>query len=487
MRPEVGARAGAPRAARLSVLLLLLVSTAPARAQSFTPPLVGGFAFSGPAAPSVTSIYYNPAAIGLIDGTAFHLSFQGSYDAISIDRSPIDPATGAAVAAGTPGARSFPGVREGAFAPGGFFGLTSDLGTEKVTVGVAVYTPYYERRFPGKPQPTPGQDGPTRYHLLETTQYHLYTTPTVSFRVLKQLHVGAGLDIVWSDLATLTFDRDTALEGQLCDLARDGVEADACAERIRVRGSVWSVGVPVGVLIRPFRGLDFGVTYRSGLFGTTRANVPFIGSGSLTKPGQTSGDDVFARTTMHIPHMVLAGVQLQLPARLDLGLSVRWLHWATDEIVEIRLSSATATERNVPEHVPLYRGYQDSFTIKALLGYRPVPRLQLGLGGILQTAPVDTRAVSPAVVDGWQLWGLVLGEVQVLRWLSLSGGYGLRAMLPRTVDASLFDPFFRVDCAASRYDIPTCRPANSGRGVATGAGKYSSYGHQFGVATTVQF
>jgi len=356
-------------------------------------------------------------------------------------------------------------VRERNFLPGGFFGLTTDLGTDNVTLGVAVFTPYAEQRTPGKLQPSPGQDGPTRYHLLEMTQYHLYITPIVSFRVFKELYVGAGIDVVWSDLATLAFDRDTALEGRLCDVARDGVESDACTERVKVHGSTWSVGVPVGILIRPFRSLDVGVTYRSGLFGTTRANVPFVGSGTLTNPGETVGQDVFARTTMHIPHMLLAGVQLELTPRFDLGVSGRWTHLASEEVMEVRLSSATPKERDVPERIALHRGYQDTYSFKALLGYRPAAPLRLGFGAIVQSPAVSTRAVSPAVVEGWQLWGLVLAEVQALRWLSVSGGYGLRVMLPRTVDASLFDPLYQVDCAASRYDIPTCRPANRGRGV----------------------
>jgi long-subunit fatty acid transport protein len=487
MRPEVASRASALQAARLAAVLLAIVGASPAAAQGFASPLVGGFTFSGPASPHVTSIYYNPAAIGLVDGTAFHLSLQGAVDVTAIDRSPIDPATGAAAPAGAAGARTFPAVRERNFLPGGFFGLTTDLGSESVTLGVAVYTPFYDWRTPGKLQPSPGQDGPTRYHLLAMTQYHLYITPVVSFRVWKSFYVGAGIDVVWSDLATLAFDRDAALEGKVCDVARDGVESDACTGRVEVHGSNWSVGVPVGVLIRPFRRLDVGITYRSGLFGTTRANVPFVGSGSLTTPGDSIGQSVFARTTMRVPHMLLAGVQLELSPQIDLGVSGRWIHWTSEEVMEVRLSSATPTERDVPERIPLYRGYQDTFAVKALLGYRPVPPLRLGFGAIVQSPAVSTRAVSPAVVDGWQLWGLLLGEWQVLRWMSVSGGYGLRGMLPRSVEASAFDPLYQVDCAASRYDIPTCRPANRGRGVATGAGKYSSYGHQFGVATTVQF
>lgn len=487
MGHAVGPRARASHAARRSVLLLVLVVAGPARAQSFASPLVGGFAFSGPASPHPSSIYYNPAAIGLIDGTSFHLSFHGAHDAIGIDRAPIDPATGAVAAPGTPGARTFPAVREKNFLPAGFFGLTTDLGTDNVTVGVAVYTPYYDRRTPGKPQPLPGQDGPTRYHLLEMTQYHLYITPAVSFRLFKELYVGVGLDVVWSDLADLAFDRDTALEGRLCDVARDGVESDACAERVRVHGSTWSVSVPVGILIRPFRQLDVGVTYRSGLFGTTRANVPFVGGGTLTTPGDTVGQSVFARTTMHVPHTLMLGLQLDLTPRLDLGVSGRWMHWGSDELVEVRLSSATPSERDVPERIALYRGYRDTFALRAQLGWRPVPPLRLGFGAILQPPPVPARATSPAVVDGWQLWGLLLAEAQVSRWMSVSGGYGLRVMVPRDPQASYFDPLYQVDCVASRYDIPTCRPANRGRGVGTAAGEYTSYGHQFGVAATVQF
>ena len=105
MCPTVGSRARALHAVRLSVLLLGLALAGPAWAQGFASPLVGGFVFSGPASPHVSSIYYNPAAIGIVDGTAFHLSFHSSFDFISIDRAPIDPATGAVATPGTPGAR----------------------------------------------------------------------------------------------------------------------------------------------------------------------------------------------------------------------------------------------------------------------------------------------------------------------------------------------------------------------------------------------
>jgi len=247
-----------------------------------------------------------------------------------------------------------------------------------------------------------------------------------------------------------------------------------------------SVGVPVGQLFRPTSRLDIGVAYRSGAFGTGRDNVPIIGSGVLTLPGQTSGLDVFARVTGSLPHTVLAGAQVRLTPRWDLGLTLRWLHFTDEAALDVRLSGAAVDGRNVPDRVPLYRGYRDTVMARAVGSWRGA-RWRLGVGGLVTSPSVEEQAVSPAVVDGWQLGGVLLAEAQLTRWLTVTLGYGLRGIVPRSVTRSAFDPLYEVDCVRSRYDIPTCRLANQGRGAGQAAGDYGAYTHDLGATTTVSF
>jgi long-subunit fatty acid transport protein len=475
-----------PRRGAALVALVMTLAAGVGRAQPMTTPWVGGIAFSGPASSDLTSAYYNPAALGLRGGTSFQLGFTGAASAFDIDRAAIDPATGARAPAGLAGARTFAGVRERVFAPSGFAGLASDLGTDNITLSVAAYTPYVERRAPGSAQATPGQDGPTRYHLIEQTLYHVFLTPAVTFRIADFLYVGVGLDIIFSELGSFTVDRDTALAGAVCSVAANGVESDGCAQRIRTTGSNVSVSVPVGVLIRPTNRLDIGLSYRTGAFGTSRDNVPLVGSGTLTQPGQTTGQSLFARTTLHLPHTFLAGAELRFMAHWDLGLTLRWLHWAGEEVQDIRLSTAATDERNVPARIPLYRGYRDSLLTRAIASYRYGP-WRFGAGALISTPSVDAAALSPATVDGWQLGAVLLVEAQVTRWLAVTAGYGLRGIIPRSVSASAFDPLYQLDCVQSRYDVPTCRLANRGRGVPTAAGDYGTYTHDFAATALVQF
>ena len=175
------------------------------------------------------------------------------------------------------------------------------------------------------------------------------------------------------------------------------------------------------------------------------------------------------------------------PKGVDLGLTVRWLRWPRPEVVEVRMASASTTDREIPERIPLYRGFLNAFTFKAVVSQKPRPAIRIGVGTIVQPPPVTEGATSPAVVEGWQIHGLALGEFRVARWLALSVGYAVRALLPRVVDTSLFDPLYQVDCTASRFDIPTCRLASEGRGVPTSAGRYQALEHTLGIGSTLYF
>ncbi|HEY3355022.1 MAG TPA: outer membrane protein transport protein [Polyangia bacterium] len=493
MLPQAASRDPHRRTLAVAGFAFALGLTQAAAAQPLASPWVGGVAFSGPASSDLTSIYYNPAAIGVRRGTSIQLGFAGTLGTASIDRSPIDPATGAPVAAGAAGARAFSGVRESVFTSTGFAALATDLGTDNVTLGIAAYTPFVEHRAPGTPQLSPGQDAPTRYHLIDLTLYHVYLTPTVTIRVADFFFIGLGLDIIFSQLGGLTLDRDTALDGTaLCSVARQGVESDLCAERIHTSGSAVSVGVPVGILLRPTERLDIGVSYRSGAFGTSRDDVPLIGSGVLTSSqaavaaGQPPTQNLFARTSVHLPHTVVAGAQLQLSPRWDLGLTARWIHWAGEEVQDIRLSTAATNETSVPERIPMYRGYRDNLLVRGTAGYRRGP-LRLGAGALVQTPSVDASAVSPAVVDGWQLGGALMLEAQLGKHVAVTAGYGLRGVIPRTITTSAFDPLYQLDCVQSRYDIPTCRLANRGRGVPQTAGDYGALLHELGATAVLKF
>ncbi|HLU65909.1 MAG TPA: hypothetical protein VKZ63_06520, partial [Kofleriaceae bacterium] len=80
------------RRATAAVLAILAAGGSTAAASPMEDPASGGAVFSGPTLPHASSIFINPAALGLA-GRGFHLHIGGSFrlDTVGIDRELVEP------------------------------------------------------------------------------------------------------------------------------------------------------------------------------------------------------------------------------------------------------------------------------------------------------------------------------------------------------------------------------------------------------------
>jgi long-chain fatty acid transport protein len=208
-----------PRARRsgtTTVTAALLLLAAPASAGPLDDPHVGGIGFGGPTTGDVTAVFWNPAALGLLQGTEVTVVASEQLMLSSIERAPIDNR-------GQPGGtRTFPPVtgrgRRSSFAwppgPGTFLGAGTAIGN-RFSLAVALYTPYSQRTtFAATAD---GQE-PTRYHLLQADLRHLALVPALAFRIGNEVRFGVAPGFLFSS-GRLVFDEDTALgnPGAGCD------------------------------------------------------------------------------------------------------------------------------------------------------------------------------------------------------------------------------------------------------------------------------
>ena len=70
---------------------------------------VGDIGFSGPTTGDLTAVYWNPAALGLLQGPQIMIGGALQMTSVSVARTSIDSATGA-----NPGATTFPTASGGA-------------------------------------------------------------------------------------------------------------------------------------------------------------------------------------------------------------------------------------------------------------------------------------------------------------------------------------------------------------------------------------
>jgi long-subunit fatty acid transport protein len=466
-----------PMRRRLAATAIAIAALAPApgaTASPLTDPFLGGVVFTGPTHAHPTAFYHNPAALGLDPGTHLYLAGTLRLDQQGIERAPVDDD-------GAPGGGTDPGdVDNNLLTPGGFTGVYSDFNGGRVTLGIAVYTPYAERFMP--------DEQPVRYHTLGGYHYDLTVTPAVTFRVNNKLIVGFGVSVIPYSELKLKFARDTALEAGSagldadCGGARCGAENPAADQIYDVDvASALNIGFNMGFVITLKSGWYIGAGYVSPTSGFGKLFVEANGTVRVTGAERDGGGDYQgrARVTYKLPQTVQAGVRGPLTEDWELVATARLHHAGRHEEWDLRMYGGNLEDAGVPEWYPRYRGLRSVVGLEA--GVEAPERTNLRLGARLR---FETGGIGEERLAANQIYGLNLGvatglEARITEQLALSLGYAFVFYPGGSATPGSFDPVERVRCVDDGYPIDECQATREGRGIPTAAGDYSRLQHAF--------
>ena len=449
-------------------------------------PHIGGIGFSGPASPELSSVYWNPAAVGLMVGNQAMIGGTGRFTSLSLARTPIDPGSGQPGGSRTferASGKSHLHPASWPLGPGSFVGLAASVGT-RFTFALATYSPFNQQvRW------SPAADGsePARYHAVTTDLRNLALVPAVSIRLGGGIRFGAAPGFLLS-LGRLTVDEDTALSqpGQAtCAGAPCGAENPLAAARYDVSsgsalldGSL-SLTVAGGLHIERPRWM-FGVAFISRPLGT-REGVEIKGratslrpaarGGPLVCPAESTGSCVWSQAVYQLPDTLTAGLDVPVGRwrRWVVGGVFRWLNLSRLDAVRIRVvGPATSSLRSLalPEELVLHRGLRDVYDLRAKAVYHLSERIQLA--GVLrgETSAVRSQDVSPGFVDGAKLEPALAARIRVASGFSLTAGYAFTFVPTVEVPRSVFDPGAEAACqdlgARSRERAVPKTPGRSG-------------------------
>jgi long-subunit fatty acid transport protein len=452
---------------RLAVLVSCLgVLVGPvAAAGPLLAPSPGGSVFTGPTSAHVSSIFHNPAATGLMSGTHVLVLGTASVDALSISRDPIRLSDGEPLAS----ERSFADVSATAISPGGFVGVTSDLGTDNLTLGLGVLMPHSEA--------LPDLPDSVGYHALGGSFTSVSLTGSASYRVSSIFYAGVGFDVLFTKLE-LRFLRDRVLDG--CAAAPCGVEDPANAER-------WKVETGWDAL--PGQSLEPAFTFNFGILAKWKgwwiaAAVDFLFFAAITKTADVSvtppGEAALtgkARVTYDLPFVGRFGLRRPIFGAWDLLLHGTWTRSSVQQVIDVRFFEKLRDD--VPEWLVRHRGFQDIVAVEVGVEQPAATRLRLGVRGRFESSLLPPGKITAATIDGPKLE--LSGGLELrlsTRW-ALTGSYTFSFMLPQTNDPGEYSPRAAIDCTASGYDLTTeaCTAVREGRAIPTAAGRYGRLGN----------
>jgi long-subunit fatty acid transport protein len=478
--------------------LALAAASLPARATPLDDPHVGGIGFTGPTTGELTSIYWNPAAVGLIGRHQFQVGGTARLTSLSADRSAIDPATG------LPGAgRELPPVHgrsdlhplDWPLGPGAFLAAAASLGN-RFTLGLATYTPYAQRvRF----DPAGGEQ-PNRYHAVSTDLRSLALVPALSIRLGGGVRIGAAPGFLFS-VGRIVVDEDTALDGGNCGLEPCGVENPAAAARYDVSSGMdlfdSSLAFTLGVGIHFERGnWSIGVSYLSRPL-STREGTEVVGRHTTVTPAPRAGDVqlcppditsgcVSGQAVYRLPDVVVAGADYRVNERFTVGAILRWLDLSQHDAIRMRIvgpASGSLRAQGLEQELVLHRGLRDVLDSRLRLITRMRQTLELATSFRVETPASPRPSVSAAFIDGWQLEPSVALRMRARAWLHVSAGYAFGYMPGVNVTDSVYDPTASQACTAAGGDLanPACAKRAAGQDRPTAAGRYQAITHRFGL------
>jgi hypothetical protein len=504
--------AGLVRLGALAWAGLLVGAGLPARPAAASPledSTLGGAVFTGPVHAHATSIYLNPAALGLASRGA-HVYFDGSLrlDTYDIDRrvlsNPLD--AGSALMDG-------PRVQASTLAPGGTLAWYS-VG-ENVAVGAALSWVVLDSFIDEEPA--------LGYHTLGGShrQYvsrglSVFGRYDLPFDVplpmpslagaykWRKFYFGVGVSLRSTSFA-LSFLRDTALErGQpgldaACsqdpaDTNKCGIENPAAAERYDITvstGQLFTTRNLVlngGIMWQVVPAWWLGVYYQSppGFLSSLRLQ----GEARITPaPYQNRAPfEAEAELIYRLPQTISAGIRGPVFPGYDMFAAVRWQNLSRQRLLDFRLIDPTIGGGGAPEWITRYRGFDDTMSVSAGIEQREGGWLRLGGRLMMESETTSERVVSPLQVDGFQITGAVGAELRLLDRLVLYGSYGLTYFPTVKAGAdSLFDPGDQIECVDSDYELDACTPSAEGRAQPTAAGTYERMRHGFRAALRYDF
>lgn len=465
----------------LALLVLLVPASADAAAYYFldagTRALARGGAFVA-GSDDLSAQYYNPAALGNLERPALQLGVSMVSQAVLFDRAdesglePFEAVTNASPPMAIPA-----------------LGYATTFGRDDLRLAVGFYSPY-------APDMSYPEDGPQRYTLVDTLVWQAFAGPSVSWRPVDSLWIGAG--------AAWTFMRaEQELVVAMC------VQGASCGDNpsqdVHIRMAAidparffWNAGA----LYEPTPWLSVGAAFVPP--------VKFAASGSIEADfGEdfglasfldgTSFSDQDITLLVNMPMIARLGVAVRPIEGLEIEAAAVWERWSTTPVdcgeggqgicvTDVDLTITTNKDNPMmtedivlTDDIVLPTDYDDVISVRLGADWDFAERYTARAGTFYEGSAIPAATQGVSLVDGPKLGYGVGGGVQILKPLTLDVAFAQSFITEREITDS--------EVTIVQMEIDMSDPTQSGivDGKVVGNGTFASHLTMASLALTWTF
>ena len=359
-----------------------------------TAALGNAMAGASASAQDVTYMAYNPASIGLVDGSQIAALASGIFVSFDIKDTEARSVLGADVTGGGDD-------------NGGETALVPSLAAkwrvnDQVDLGLAVTAPWglrtdYDENWAG------------RYHGLESDLLTVNIQPVISLKPTERLTVAGGLQIQYID-ATLSNAVDFGTIGTATAAAVPGLGAllppatapgqnDGFAE---VTGDDWGLGYVFGLIYEFTPGTRAGFAYRSAISHRLEGDATFEldddGVGAVISAATGQFVDTGGAAEVTIPETASFGLHHQLSPRWAVLAEASWTNWARFEELVVEFDNPAQADSVTTEQ------WESTWMYALGLNFMPTPAWTLRTGVGFDESPVPDETRTPRIPGNDRTW-----------------------------------------------------------------------------------
>ena len=338
-----------------------------------------------------SAVYYNPAALGEVNGNSFLLTgtYIGLYN--SVENSGRD-------AVNKHDDNFLASLFANYHIPGSDF-----------TVGIGTYSPFglsttYDRGF-------------TRFAAERTELKTIYVTPAISWHPSKFVSVGTGFSYVHG---SGLFSRGLCLDPITGCTVPIGLEG-----RLRITDTVNAFGYNLGVLVKPIDSLKFGFSYRSRV--DLRFDDADVKLGGAFSSRRTNGNI----RPLVLPPVINAGLFWEINPAWGAEFVYEYTRWS-------EFKNFATTFSPIPTFLPLGfpvagfslpENWKNTSTLRFGSYYKVNQNWELRGGFALEQSAIPNRTLNPVIPDADKL---TLNAGVGYKWEGFSLDFGYMAVFYKT-------------------------------------------------------
>jgi long-chain fatty acid transport protein len=273
--------------------------------------------------------------------------------------------------------------------------------------------------------------------------------PVVSVKVLENLSLAAGFNILWSQVR---------LKRKIPVVFRGQAFPDG---EITVTGEGSGVGYNLGLHYEPWSGLKLGVAYRS------KIEVNHSGGLSTTLPAPFGiGPTAEGQASIAFPPSLTMGIAYSRFKPFTFEFDTTWTGWSTYDQLQLNLGSPVPVNRVMTTTITTPKNWHDSWAFRFGANYEVNEMMKLRAGYIYDLTPVPNSSFDPQVPDANRHIFTVGSDLKIKRF-TLGFAYNYILSEGRTKSNSI-----------EVNGVPAPLQAN---------GRYNSDVHSLGLSWSFQF